>query len=115
MSGHLEQARTQVLEWLRAPHREPAFLKGEIDTALVRGQAEITEHFLRWAKQAGFDYEVVPTQVGSLPSYSVHWTHRGSSFVGFKQPSPESKVEDALLAGCAALLENQWCREWLRE
>jgi hypothetical protein len=46
-------------------------------------------------------------------TYEVFWTHRGASFVGFKQPAAEPKAEDALLAGCAALLENQWCRERL--
>jgi hypothetical protein len=115
MPSHLHQERELVLAWLRAAHREPAFLAGETDAVLERRHAEITQRFLEWAKPAAFAYEVIDVRAGGRAAYEVHWTHRGSSFVGFKQPPPEAKLEDALLAGCAALLENQWCREWLHK
>lgn len=113
MSGHLTQERRAVLDWLRAGHREPSFLAGETDAVLQLRHAEINQRFLKWAQTAGFAYEVIEVHVDGRPAYEVHWTHRGASFVGFKQPPAEAKVQDALLAGCAALLENQWCLEWL--
>lgn len=113
MPSHLDTARKIMLAWLRAGHREPTFLEGETDGGLDQRHAEITQHFLKWAKIAGFDYEVIEARVDGRTAYAVHWTHRGASFVGFKQPPSEATAEDALLAGCAALLENQWCRKWL--
>jgi hypothetical protein len=115
MSGHLNRARKQVLDWLRASHGEPALLAGEPEAVLEQRHAEITQRFLEWATTAGFAYEVINVRVEGRIAYEVHWTHRGSSFVGFKQPPPETKLEDALLAGCAALLENQWCLQWLHK
>lgn len=115
MPSHLHQARKRVLEGLRADHREPTFLAGESDTSLELHHAEIAQRFLEWAKTAGFAYEIIEVRVDGRIGYEVHWTHRGSSFVGFKQPPPEAKAEDALLVGCAALLENQWCHEWLHK
>jgi hypothetical protein len=115
MPSHLHQERERVLEWLRAAHREPTFLAGESDATLELRHAEITQRFLEWAKPADFAYEVVEARVNGRATYAVHWTHRGASFVGFKQPQDEAKLEDALLAGCAALLENQWCRQWLHK
>jgi hypothetical protein len=115
MAGHLNRARTLVLDWLRADQREPAFLQGETDRALERRHEEITQRFLEEARQAGFDCEVVPMKVDGRNAFEVFWTHRGSSFVGFKQPPPEANVEDAVLVGCAALLENQWCLQKLEQ
>lgn len=111
MSRHLDRARNLVLAWVRASHRDPSFLAGKTD--LERHHEEIARRFLDWAKEGEFEYRVVKIGVDSTAVYEVQWTHRGSSFVGFKQPAPESLAEDALLAGCAALLENNWCRERL--
>jgi len=113
MPSHLTQARKLVLDWLRADRRDPTFLAGEPDAILELRHKEITQRFLKWAERAGFAYEVIEARAGGQVAYVVHWTHRGSSFVGFKQPPPEANVDDALLVGCAALLENQWCRDWL--
>ncbi|HSI11345.1 MAG TPA: hypothetical protein VK961_04845 [Chthoniobacter sp.] len=113
MPSDLQPARKIVLAWLRADHREPTCLAGEADAVLDQRHAEITQRFLKWAKIAGFDYEVIEGRADGRTAYAVHWTHRGASFVGFKQPPSEATVEDALLAGSAALLENQWCRKWL--
>jgi len=101
-----------VLEWVRAGHRDPLFLSGDQPADLARKHAEIAQGFLTWAKSAGFAYETVKAEGGGA-GYEVHWTHRGASFVGFKQPPPESTAEDALLAGCAALIQNDWCRKQL--
>ena len=111
MSLHLDRARNVILEWVRAAHRDPAFLAGQAD--LEQHHEEIARRFLTWAKEAGFEYRIVKVGSDGAAVYEVHWTHRGSSFVGFKQPPSESNAEDALLAGCAALLENDWCRERL--
>jgi len=113
MPSHLPQARKLLLEWLRAEHRDPTFLAGESDAGLELRHAEIAQRFLEWGKAASFDYEIIEVPVDGRTVFVVHWTHRGSSFVGFKQPPAEGKAEDALLVGCAALLENQWCRGWL--
>lgn len=115
MPSHLPQARKLVLDWLRADRRDPTFLAGESDAALERRHKEITQQFLKWAEPLGFGYSVIETHPDGKRAFEVHWTHRGATFVGFKQPPPEWTVEDALLSGCAALLENQWCRKWLHE
>jgi hypothetical protein len=110
MPSDLDQARNRLLEWLRAEHREPHFQATAADT---EGQhEEIAQRFLEWAKDSGFAYNIVKVE-GAEPAFEVHWTHRGASFVGFKQPPAERTPSDALLAGCAALLENDWCRERL--
>ncbi len=111
MPRHLDTARHQVLEWLRASHRDPGFLSEASD--LERRHSEITQRFLKWAAEGEFAGEVVQVDGADGPGYEVHWTHRGASFVGFKQPPPESTPENALLAGCAALLKNEWCRKRL--
>ena len=113
MSRHLDRARSLVLEWVRAGHRDPTFLAGEAEGDLEKKHEEIAQRFLTWARQGGFGYEIVKADSDSGPGYEVHWTHRGASFVGFKQPSPEPTAEDALLSGCAALLENHWCQKQL--
>jgi hypothetical protein len=111
MPRQLDATRTKVLEWLRAPKRDPNFLGGVAD--LENHHGEIAQRFMKWAAEAGFGYQIVRADGAGAPGYEVHWTHRGSSFVGFKQPQPEATPEDALLAGCAALLTNDWCRERL--
>ncbi|MEP6672243.1 MAG: hypothetical protein ABJF10_23975 [Chthoniobacter sp.] len=113
MPGHLHRARSVVLEWVRAGHRDPTFLAAEAEAGLERKHEEIAQRFLAWAKPAGFAYQTVRIGADGPGGYEVQWTHRGASFVGFKQPAPESTAEDALLAGCAALLENEWCRKQL--
>jgi hypothetical protein len=113
MSRHLDRARRVVLDWIRSPDREPAFLSAAADSELHERHEEIAQRFLKWASDAGFGFEVVKVERDGRTTYEVHWTHRGASFVGFKQPGPESTAEDALLVGCAALLENDWCRERL--
>lgn len=111
MPNHLDRERRLLLDWLRARLRDPALLPGTTDPL---GQTrEITERFLAIAREGEFAWEVVWTSADGHPGYAVHWTHRGASFVGFKQPPPEPTPEEALLAGCAALLENDWCRERL--
>ena len=110
MPRSLDRARTLVLDWLRLEHRDPGFLVSAPD--LQNRHGEIAREFLKWAADSGFAYEIVKVD-GDGAAYEIHWTHRGSSFVGFKQPPPEQTAEDALLAGCAALLENDWCRERL--
>jgi hypothetical protein len=111
MPRPLDRVRILVLDWLRLAHRDPVFLASAPD--LEHRHEEIAQEFLKWAADSGFAYEVVKVDGGDGAAYEVHWTHRGSSFVGFKQPPPERTPEDALLAGCAALLENDWCRERL--
>ena len=113
MSRHLDRARSVVLEWLRSPQLDPAFLSTATDADLHHRHEEIVRGFLKSASEAGFGFEVVKVERDGHTAHEVHWTHRGASFVGFKQPGPESRAEDALLVGCAALLENDWCRERL--
>jgi hypothetical protein len=110
---HLDRTRDLLLEWLRAPHRERDFLAGVSPAEMSRQHAAIAHRFLHWTRDSGFHYEVVETGSDGKPAYEVHWTHRGSSFVGFRQPPPQDTSDDALLVGCAALLENHWCRERL--
>ena len=100
-----------ILEWLHVEYRDPKFLTTASD--LENRHEEIAQGFLKWAGDSGFAYKIVKVDGAGEPAYEVHWTHRGSSFVGFKQPPPERTPHDALLAGCAALLENDWCRERL--
>ncbi|TCO95665.1 hypothetical protein EV701_101354 [Chthoniobacter flavus] len=111
MPRRLDRARNLILEWLRAPPRDPAFLAGQTD--LEHRHEEIAQRFLTQARESGFESEIVKAGSGGATAYEVHWTHHGSSFVGFRQPPPEPSAEDALLAGCAALLENDWCRQRL--
>ena len=116
MPSQLDLARKRVLEWLREEHREPAYLNGAMDAVREFCDAEVAQQFLERARSAGFAYDVIPVQKeDGHVLYVLHWTHHGANFVGFKQPLPEATVADALLAGCAALLENQWCLKWLRE
>ncbi|HEY3901565.1 MAG TPA: hypothetical protein VGM54_23340 [Chthoniobacter sp.] len=111
MPRSLDRSRTLVLDWLRLEHRDPSFLASAVN--LENRHGEIAQEFLKWADDSGFAYEIVKVDGIDGPAYEIHWTHRGASFVGFKQPPPERTPDDALLAGCAALLENDWCRERL--
>jgi len=111
MPRRLDRARNVVLQWLRAQPRDPAFLTGQTD--LEHRHEEIVQRFLAQARESGFEFEIIKAGSDGATAYEVQWTHRGSSFIGFKQPPPEPLAEDALLAGCAALLENDWCRERL--
>ena len=111
--GLVDRTRDLVLRWLRAPHREPEFLAALSPEEMNRQHAAIAHRFLYWARDSGFHSRIVETGSDENPAYEVHWTHRGSSFVGFRQPPPQDSPEDALLLGCGALLENDWCRERL--
>ena len=99
------EARTLVVDWLRAAHA----LGAEIDLT----DETLVDTFLRRAGQSGFTCELVHIDGAGSTRYETHWTHRGASFVGFKQPAAEDTPVEALLAGCSALLQNQWCRDRL--
>ena len=102
-----------MLEWLRGDPRDPGFPATAAPAELRRAHDAIAQRFLQRIAGAGFAFELVAGGLDGLAGYEVRWTHQGSTFVGFKQPPREETAEDALLAGCAALLENQWCRERL--
>jgi hypothetical protein len=106
----LDQQRTQVLDWLRAAWRDPQFLAERPPSELRRHHEIIAQRFLDHARISGFECQVIEIAVSGHPAFEVRWTHRGSHFVGFKQPPPAANSADALLTGCAALLENEWCR-----
>jgi len=99
------EARVLVVDWLRAANTVAAELDLTDET--------LVDTFLRRAGQSGFTCELVPVDVAGSIRYDSHWTHLGSSFVGFKQPATEDTPLTALLAGCSALLQNQWCRDRL--
>lgn len=107
---HLDHARKLVLDWLRAPHRNPTLLSTATESELAQQHAVIADCFMIWARAAGFGCDLVDTSLDGAPAYETHWTHNGTTFVGFKQPRPEKDPADARLAGCAALLRNEWCR-----
>ena len=46
------------------------------------------------------------------PAFEVRWTHKGAALFGFKQEPPAASDRGAMLLGCEALLENDWC--WQR-
>jgi hypothetical protein len=97
----LDEMRKAVAEWLIAQNAETP----ELTTEDV-----IVSHFLRRAGVAGFTCHIEEIVDEGSRAYEVRWTHHRSSFVGFKQPPLQKTPEDALVAGCAALLENDWCR-----
>jgi hypothetical protein len=101
----LEQMQNDVLEWLRGKN-------GNLDLLadLEQQAGAIAQRFLQRVSVAGFGCNAVEVLHDGVMRYEVHWTHNGASFVGFKQPAPQETPENALLAGCAALLENDWCR-----
>ena len=106
----LDRQRALILDWLRVPHRDPQFLMKMSPEELGRFHETIAQRFLDYVLDAGFQAQVVEVTPGGRAAYEVRWTHRGSDFVGFKQPAAEENSGNALLAGCAALLENEWCR-----
>jgi hypothetical protein len=107
----LESARAKVLQWIRQDHRNPRFLQ-ECDAPepSERTDAKIVERFVSWAAPAGFNFTAEQTADGQ---FVVHWTHQGSQFVGFRQPPPGDTPEEAKILACAALLDNDWCRQRL--
>src|SRR5947207_690679 len=98
MAHALDTSRETIVEWLMS--------RGE-GLGPQTSSAEITGRFLIHASRSGFTCEMVP-----LPDagYEARWTYQEASFVGFKQPPPQDSANDALLVGCAALLQNEWCR-----
>jgi hypothetical protein len=75
---------------------------------------EMAESFLTAIAGSGFTFNLVQLGDGGSPSgYELRWSHQGFSFVGFKQPPPAVTPEEAKLLGCAALLQNDWCRKHL--
>jgi hypothetical protein len=107
----LENARAQVLLWIREAHRNPLFLQeSEAPEQIEQADAKIVERFVSWATPAGFNFTLEQTAEGQ---FVVHWTHCGYNFVGFRQPPPAEMPDEAKLLACAALLDNGWCRERL--
>ncbi len=107
----LDQARASVLAWLREPHRNPLFLEGEDSPEqLEQAESKIVERFMSWAGPAGFESTVQTTSEGL---FEIHWTHQGYDFVGFRQPPASPSQDEAQVLGCAALLQNEWCRSRL--
>lgn len=83
------------------------------DASSAQDEEALVRHFLQRVSAAGFVCHIqdIPRDGGT--GYEVRWTHHGSSFVGFKQARLQDSPAHALLAGCAALLENEWCRSRL--
>jgi hypothetical protein len=94
-----------IAQWLRdkGEHPDPA------------DEAALIHLFLQRARSSGFSYELVEVDIDGKHGFEARWTHGGATFVGFKQPPPQATPGQALLAGCAALLENEWCRTRLTE
>jgi len=112
MPNHLNRARDIVLSWIRAEERSASFLLGKSDEELSELHGAIGREFLKSAEKAQFTCEIL--KAAADPSlFVVHWSYKGASFVGFKQPADEATPDDALLVSCAALLENDWCRNRL--
>ena len=109
----LERARRVVLEWLPSDGLEPDFSAAPPGPNLPPCDEEIVCRFFQRILDSGFAGDVVEVRSNGSTAYEVHWTHHGASFVGFKQPQPGKTPGEALLTGCAALLENQWCRDRL--
>jgi hypothetical protein len=107
------QARMRALRWLREPHRNPRFLLDHDEADLRNHQNEITERFLSWITNSGFHAEMIELTHDDEPAFEIRWSHKGASFVGFKQPPYAATKEDARILGCSALLENEWCRRRL--
>jgi hypothetical protein len=111
----IDGARSLLVEWLRDGQREPRFLIDEPPSKLIDCHRQIADLFLQWIQRAGFEAQLVEIQQDGRVAFEVHWTHRGATFVGFKQAPPAAKPEDALLLGCAAFLKNDWCRRQLQQ
>jgi hypothetical protein len=111
--NRLERMRDRVLEWLSGRTGNADAETGAVDPDVDQQNSAIAQRFLLLAGAAGFACNVVEVARDGAKLYEVQWTHRGAGFVGFKQPPPQENVDNALLAGCAALLENDWCRNRL--
>jgi len=111
----IDSARSLVLEWLRAGPREPRFLIDQSQAEVAEAHRQIADRFLHWIGRSGFDAQLVEIPQDGVAAFEVNWTHHGATFVGFKQAPPAGKPEDALLLGCAALLQNDWCRRQLQQ
>jgi hypothetical protein len=109
----IDSARSLVLEWLREAQRDPRFLIDQSESELASCHGRIVDCFLNWINRSGFEANMVEMHRDGAAAFEVHWTHNGATFVGFKQAPPAGKPSDALLLGCAALLQNDWCRKQL--
>ena len=109
----LETARQNVLAWIRTASGDQNYPTGGTGAVVQPLNDTVIQNFLRFTAAAGFGYEIVEVNKAGESGYEMRWTHRGASFVGFKQPRAEPSPEAALLAGCGALLQNQWCRDRL--
>jgi hypothetical protein len=89
------------------------FLVGYDERMLERADEQIVERFMSSATPAGFECELHEIGTKRKLAYEVHWTFRGSELIGFKQPPPATKPQDAKLLGAAALLQNEWCHSRL--
>jgi hypothetical protein len=112
--SRLERARRHLIDWLQTPEPILNCLSDATASELRRADMDILCQFFRHLIEAGFSCEVTEAPVRGTLAYEIHWKHRGASFVGFKQPPSEESPEEALLTGCAALLDNQWCRSRLQ-
>lgn len=115
LTHQLERARGEIIAWLRdgAMNGEPLFMLGHPDKSLDGRSGEIAECFLARVGASGFALEMIEDSTVEGVAYAPRWTHRGASFVGFKQPASASNLDDAKVLACAALLGNEWCRERL--
>lgn len=106
--GDLDRMHNLVADWLQNDSLASGAdaESGPDDTAIAR-------RFLKRVRAAGFACEIVEVRRARAVEYEARWTHNGASFVGFKQPPPQDAPDKALLAGCAALLANDWCRQRL--
>lgn len=105
----VESAGKAILSWLRAEHRQPTFLRDVPEEAWPGCAEEIVGAFLRFATASDFDLTLVNNGSAEHPEWAGHWTHRGSSFEGFRQPPGHPEPMGARLLACAALLRNEWC------
>ncbi len=111
--GDLEGMRRVAVEWLRKEGRDTASGDNTLVSEPEPNSEAVVLIFLLRASAAGFACEIVEANESEGAGYVARWTHQGASFVGFKQPPPQETPEFALLSGCAALLENDWCRSRL--
>jgi hypothetical protein len=105
----VESAGEAVVSWLRAEHRQPQFFKDVPEDAFGESIEKIVEAFLRFATACGFSLTLVNNGSAQHPEWAGHWTHRGYSFEGFRQPPGHHDPMSARLLACAALLRNEWC------
>jgi hypothetical protein len=109
-SGSLEAARASVLEWLRAHQHDPALFESGSAREGEDADGKIVEMFMNCVLPEGFDFTIHEVSDHEAAGFVVHWTHRGSGFIGFRQPPPGHTPLTAKLLACAALLRNDWCR-----